>query len=261
MEGICGTRAFTVDAGDLAARIRGYHGILMDIGTGDGRYVRHVARACPAWFAIGIDACRENLRVASRKAPDNALFVIANALALPSELQARATRIVVNFPWGSLLEGLLSADSPLIDGLIALAGPQATLEIRLNAGALNAAGWPAEAGIVRVQQVLHQRGFAVGPPRSLDRDALRAYPSTWAKRLAYGRAAGVEPRRRMPRAIAMPAERRRRAPCSAGGNDAVVGRIRTFLMTVRQTLSTAFGSARGYPRLSTAPCLTVTAHK
>lgn len=187
MEGIRGAHSFAIDAGNLAARMRGYHDILMDIGTGDGRYIRHVARTCPAWFAIGIDACRENLRATSRKAPDNALFVIANALALPTELHGHATRLVVNFPWGSLLEGLLTADSSLCDGLIALARPEATLEIRLNAGALAAAGWPMDEGARRVREVLRNCGLAVGPPRSLDKDALRAYPSTWAKRLAHGR--------------------------------------------------------------------------
>lgn len=180
MEGICDRRSCALDADDLEARIRGYHGILVDIGTGDGRYIRHIAQANPAWFAIGIDACRENLRANSRNAPDNALFVIANALTLPIELHAHATRIVINFPWRSLLEGLLSADSSVCDGLIALAQPAATLEILLNAGALSAVGWPAETGIIRVQHTLRQRG--------LNKDTLRAYPSTWAKRLAYGRA-------------------------------------------------------------------------
>lgn len=188
MEGILGKRSFAVDANTLAARIRGDHDILIDIGTGDGQYIRHVARTCPTCFAIGLDACRDHLRATSRNAPDNALFVIANALALPAELHAQATRIVVNFPWGSLLAGLLSADASLTAGLIALARPQATLEIRLNAGALAAAGWPAAAGVGQVRQTLHQRGFTVGPPCPMDREMLRAYPSTWAKRLAYGRA-------------------------------------------------------------------------
>jgi 16S rRNA (adenine(1408)-N(1))-methyltransferase len=188
MEGIRGTRSCTVDADTLAARIRGYHGVLIDIGTGDGRYIRHVARTCPTCFAIGLDACRENLRAASRTAPDNALFVIANALALPAELHAQASHIVVNFPWGSLLEGLLSADASLAAGLIALARPQATLEIRLNAGALAVAGWPTDAAIARVQQTVHQRGFTAAQPCPMNTNALRAYPSTWAKRLAYGRA-------------------------------------------------------------------------
>jgi hypothetical protein len=33
-----------------------------------------------------------------RKAPDNALYVIANALALPKELGGMASKITINFP-------------------------------------------------------------------------------------------------------------------------------------------------------------------
>jgi hypothetical protein len=47
MEGICGKQAGNIDAATLAAQIGGYRDILIDIGTGDGRYVRTAARECP----------------------------------------------------------------------------------------------------------------------------------------------------------------------------------------------------------------------
>ncbi len=145
MEGIQGKRAVAIDAAALAARMAGYRAILIDIGTGDGRWVRHVARTHPDWFAIGVDACREGLRAASRAAPPNALYVIANALALPRELGGLATAITVNFPWGSLLAGLLEGEFALLDGLRGVARPNATLEVRLNGGALAAAGCSVES--------------------------------------------------------------------------------------------------------------------
>ena len=37
----------------------------------------------PARFAIGVDACRENLRANSHAAQANALYLIADARALP----------------------------------------------------------------------------------------------------------------------------------------------------------------------------------
>lgn len=186
MEGICGKRASIIDAATLAAQIAGYREILIDIGTGDGRYVRHVARENPAWLAIGIDACRENLRGISRDAPRNALFVIANALTLPGELRGVATRITINFPWGSLLAALLDGHPAFRDGLVTLARPGATLEIRLNRGALAEAGYPLEAGAMWIAQVLRVWGFDGGRAAMLDADALRLYPTTWARRLAYG---------------------------------------------------------------------------
>lgn len=187
MEGICGKQPYMIDAPTLAARIVGYQGILMDIGTGDGRYVQTIARGCPSSLVIGIDTCRENLRATSRAAPRNALFVIANALALPRELHGLATRVTINFPWGSLLAALLDGDPALLDGLVALVEPGATLEIRLNQGALVEAGRTLEAGVMRITWMLYERGFRTGRPVMLDARALRVYPTTWARRLAYGR--------------------------------------------------------------------------
>ena len=57
----------------LAPGVAGYGDVLIDVGTGDGRYVLHVARTRPTWFAVGVDACRDNRRVASRKAPGTLL--------------------------------------------------------------------------------------------------------------------------------------------------------------------------------------------
>jgi 16S rRNA (adenine(1408)-N(1))-methyltransferase len=168
--------------------------LLVDIGTGDGRYVLHAARARESRFAIGVDACREQLCIVSRTAPRNALFVIAEARALPVELHGLATHVTINFPWGSLLDGLLDGEAALLDGLVALARSdcvaskqRTTLEIRLNGGALAQAGWSLEAGGQRVRQVLLDYGFTVDLPVSLDARALRACATTWAKRLAFGR--------------------------------------------------------------------------
>ncbi len=187
MEHIRGKQTGIIDAATLAARTAGYRDILIDIGTGDGRYVRAIAQQCPACFAIGIDACRENLRGVSRDAPRNALFIIANALTLPLELRGLATRMTINFPWGSLLVALLGGDPALRDGLIVLAQPGATLEIRLNGGALAEAGYTLEAGAAQVQHTLQGWGFANRHSAMLDADALRRAPTTWARRLAYGR--------------------------------------------------------------------------
>ena len=67
METIRGKHALFIDARDLARRTAGYSRLWIDIGTGDGRFVRHIAATQPETFAIGIDACRENLREMSRR--------------------------------------------------------------------------------------------------------------------------------------------------------------------------------------------------
>ena len=182
-----GKKEYTLDTIALAAHAARYDCAVLDIGTGDGRYVRHLARTHAAWLCVGLDACCETMRDAARQASPNALYVVANAHSLPHELRGLATHITVNFPWGSLLTGLLDGAPALLDGMRTSARPGATLEVRLNSGALAEVGWTLETGGAQLVRMLRASGFVVRAHAALDAAALRACPTTWAKRLAYGR--------------------------------------------------------------------------
>jgi 16S rRNA (adenine(1408)-N(1))-methyltransferase len=183
---IQGKRCLELDTRTLVQQARGVPWTLLDLGAGDGRLVAQIARADPGGLAIGLDACRENLIEQSRRAPENALFLVANALALPEELVGIATRLTINFPWGSLLTALLD-DLTFIERLAALARPGATLEVVLNAGALAEADWELEAGAARVQSNLRAVGLPLRTPQEWGAAELRACPTTWGRRLAFGR--------------------------------------------------------------------------
>ncbi len=147
----------------------------------------HQARVDTRLLAVGVDACRENLREPSRTAPQNALFAIANALGLPSELDGLAQRVTLNFPWGSLLAGLLCGDPGLLDGLLRIARPGASFEIRLNASALAQAGWGLVEAGEQVRSTLSNAGLRVWAPYLLDAVELRKVPTSWARKMAFGR--------------------------------------------------------------------------
>jgi hypothetical protein len=134
METMLGTQRQELDGATVRARAAAYPYRWLDLGTGDGRYVSELAAALPHCLVVGLDACREPLQLRSRQAPPNALFLVANGLALPSELQGLFHRVSINFPWGSLLEGLMEEKSGLLDGLKKIMRPGATLELRLNGG-------------------------------------------------------------------------------------------------------------------------------
>jgi 16S rRNA (adenine(1408)-N(1))-methyltransferase len=187
MEIMRGKHTSFIGASEIAERLTGYDTIHIDIGTGDGRYVQHIARTDPTRFVIGIDACRENLFKVSRRAPANTLFVIANARFLPLELGGFAATVTINFPWGSLLNGLLTQDRALLDGLLAISRLNAAIEVMLNGGALAEAGWTLTEGGHRVRHVLTANGFDMCHPVTLRARELKAYPTTWAKRIAFGR--------------------------------------------------------------------------
>jgi trans-aconitate methyltransferase len=186
MQRIQGRRCLELDMPALIHRARANDCALLDLGAGDGRFVAHIARAYPDSLAIGIDACRENLIEHSRRAAENAIYLVANALTLPVELTEIATRLTINFPWGSLLTGLLD-DLAFCARLVSLVRPGATLEVTLNGGALAEAGWTLESGAAHVQSNLRTAGFAMRTPQAWDATELRACPTTWARRLAFGR--------------------------------------------------------------------------
>lgn len=187
METIRGRTSLDLDLTGLCARLANYSRILLDLGTGDGKFAFRHADTFPRHFVIGADACRENLREYSRVRLPNLLFIIAAAQHLPHELSGLVSHITINFPWGSLLESLLTGDPLLRYGLEMIAQPSVSLDVRLNSGALAEQGWFLEDGAERIRENLVCTGWQVGRPVMMDSRALRRFPSTWAKRLAFGR--------------------------------------------------------------------------
>jgi 16S rRNA (adenine(1408)-N(1))-methyltransferase len=187
METIRGRKSLELDLTEWQDRLKAYDRIVLDLGTGDGRYARTLAERHSRWFIIGADACRENLREYSRTKLPNLLFVIASAQALPGELDGLISHITINFPWGSLLDSLLAGDPMLMRGLKSVSRSGTELDLRLNGGALAEAGKTLEAGVDRIYFNLLQEGWQIKPPVVMDGSALKMFPSTWAKRLAFGR--------------------------------------------------------------------------
>jgi hypothetical protein len=187
METIRGKVSLGLDLTEFKKRLANYDRIHLDLGTGDGRYVRHLAERNLRWFVIGVDSCRENLHEHSRAKLPNMLFVIASAQDLPRELNGLVTHITINFPWGSLLQSLLAGDPRFICGLQAISCARTSLDLRLNGGALVEAGKTLEAGTDRIFYNLLGAGWQLGRPSLMDASALKQFPTTWAKRLAFGR--------------------------------------------------------------------------
>ena len=110
---------------------------MIDLGTGDGRFVSQAAREDPNKFFIGIDANVKPLEKPSMKATRNpakgglrnVMFVQAAAEDLPAEFDGVANEIHIHFPWGSLLRAVATADHQVVSGLRRIAAADCTLEI------------------------------------------------------------------------------------------------------------------------------------
>jgi 16S rRNA (adenine(1408)-N(1))-methyltransferase len=112
-------------------------GVIIDIGTGDGRFVYQSARQNPNKFYLGIDPNAQPLEKISEKihrkpakggAP-NVLFIQAAVADLPSELNGVADEVHVHFPWGSLLRAVATGEITVLQNLRRICAPGALLEI------------------------------------------------------------------------------------------------------------------------------------
>lgn len=162
----------------------------IDLGTGDGSYALHVARSNLDMAVIGIDTCLDNLTKATRKGMPNLRFLAGDATAPPTWLHRTATRVSINFPYGSLLRALMAGDENSRK-LFAIARPGTRIEIRVNGSAANKLGMPTHVVEARLQHMLRATGAGTASTTVEPHAAFRRFPSEWAKRLAYGRPSGV----------------------------------------------------------------------
>ncbi|MEX1254931.1 MAG: class I SAM-dependent methyltransferase [Dehalococcoidia bacterium] len=173
----------------------------LDIGTGDGRAVYERAQREASRFFIGLDPAPgiEYSRRAGRKPAKggvaNALFAVGSVESPPAELAGVAGELTVLFPWGTLLRAFALPDVDALRNVRRLCRDGASLEVVLSyaerdRGELARLGLPGlsqahlEGALTRGYR---DAGFRVASVETLTRDELRALPSTWAKRLAFGR--------------------------------------------------------------------------
>lgn len=115
-------------------------GIVVDLGTGDGRFVCQSARQNPHRFYLGIDASANLLEKVSEKIHrkpakgglKNALFIQAAVEALPEELDGVANEVHIHFPWGSLLKGIATGDEGILKNIHRICAPNAVLEVLIG---------------------------------------------------------------------------------------------------------------------------------
>ncbi len=178
-------------------------GVVIDIGTGDGRFVSTAARANPNKFYIGIDANVKPLEKPSMKATrkpakgglPNALFVQAAVEDLPDELNCTADEIHIHFPWGSLLKAVTTGDAGVLSALRRIAAPECLLEIVIG---IDPERDKAEIERLQIPEltpvVLHSylipkyiaAGFDLIEHRTMDAPEWSQLETSWARKLQGG---------------------------------------------------------------------------
>lgn len=176
---------------------------MLDIGTGDGRYVSAAARANPNKFFIGIDANVKPLEKPSMRATrkankgglPNAMFVQAAIEFLPEEFAGLADETHIHFPWGSLLKAVATGDQSILTSLRKIAAPGCMLEIVIGVEAERDATELSRLGLTELSETYFKNslasrynsaGFETVEIRQLSRDEWSQIETSWARRLSSG---------------------------------------------------------------------------
>ena len=214
MNVVRGRKTEQFDLSALQAAIPPSAHVVVDLGTGDGRWAYRYAAEHPAQFVIAIDPVAENLREISGKAAKkpgkgglgNLLFVMASVEMLPDELNGIADEVYVTLPWGSLMRGLALAEAGVLAGVASLAKHGATVRIVLNTRIFddpvpNDVRDLPELSPEYARDVLGPAYAAAGlriAARWMDADEVALIGTTWAKKLSHNRP---------PRSLCIVAER------------------------------------------------------
>jgi len=177
-------------------------GVIIDIGTGDGRFVYQSALRNPKKFYIGIDPNVKPLEKISEKihrkpakggAP-NVLFVHAAVEDLPPELDGVADELHIHFPWGSLLRAVATADIDVLRNLRRICSFGALLEVVIGLDPLRDRAELERLEITELSlQIIDDvfsRKYATAGFQITERGMLPAsewpeFNTSWAKRLQH----------------------------------------------------------------------------
>lgn len=197
---IRGKRVEEVPAALVRVRAGEYAGMVVDLGTGDGRWLFRFARRHPNILCVGIDANPDLVEHVSRRAlrgPDrggapNLMFVRAAVAALPGSLGGLAERVRIQYPWGSLLRSVMRPEVGPLSRVAALLRPRGVLEVLVNVSAITDPAGLARAGLpARTLQAIQEDMVSSYPSAGLMIRRWEVLPlkpdSTWAGRLGQGR--------------------------------------------------------------------------
>ena len=157
------------------------------------------AAAEPGTLVLGIDANASGMaeaasraaRISRRRGLLNARFVACAVEVLPGELAHVADLVTVQFPWGSLLRGIVRTEPGVVEPIARLVKPGGELRLLLSVTERDAAlGLEAldEPAIEQMTQALEACGLTMIDRRAATAEDLDAARSSWSRRLRAGAA-------------------------------------------------------------------------
>jgi 16S rRNA (adenine(1408)-N(1))-methyltransferase len=177
---------------------KNFDSVVLDIGTGDGKFVYKSALKDKNTLFIGMDPVERQLRTYSKKSNrkrlENALFVLGSIDSIPPELFSRIDKIYINLPWGTLLENVAKGNEDFVEKVYALLKKGGLLEIifgylpELEPSETKRLNLPDISRDKSVDQIMlsFKIHFEIEEIRKLDKKDMGNIETTWAKKLKHG---------------------------------------------------------------------------
>lgn len=200
MKIIKGNKSDTLTKNQLDEIVSKYNKVIVDLGTGDGRFVLKNALKNPNNLYIGIDPSEKQLQIyskeANKKRLNNALFIVDSIQMLTSDLYNTADELFINLPWGTLLEQIVNPTKESILTIYNLLKEEGTLQIvlgyqdQLEPGETERLNLP-ELNYELIKDVIYPAftaytDFELVDYNKIDKDELKQINSSWAKKLMHG---------------------------------------------------------------------------
>lgn len=202
MKCIKGNKVVELNATELDELANQYEEVVVDLGTGDGRFVYKNAKTEHNKLFIGIDTLAATLEEYSKKARKekiyNAVFVIGSLELLPQELIGKVDRLFILLPWGTLLQNIVNTNPQGIKQISSLLKEEAKLQIilgydsRFEPKEAQRLELPSEINLALINETIIPKfldygNFVLEDCSEIAKTDLEKFETTWSKRLAFGK--------------------------------------------------------------------------
>ena len=194
-----GSKIVDFSSEELIMLAQKYEQVVLDLGTGDGRFVYKKALKEPKALFIGLDPSAKQLAIYAKKAVkskvDNTLFIVNSLENIKDEFNGLADKIYVFLPWGTLLQHLIKPTKEYVEKLATILKSEGNIEIILGytedseptqVERLQLANLSMEYLQANVVTVFKDTGLNLKELVELNKTELATLETTWGKKLAFG---------------------------------------------------------------------------
>ena len=185
---------------ELIGLAKCYDKTIIDLGTGDGRFVYKSAEKNPDKYYIGVDPSEKQLLVYSkralRKKLTNVIFCLGSIEIPPKELMGLADVAFILLPWGTLLKNIVLPSREISKKISELIKRNGKLEIIFG---YHQEFEPAEVERLDLPPLskeyvnntiipeFEKHGFELSSLQELTKGDLKQLETTWSKKLSFGK--------------------------------------------------------------------------